>query len=147
MKFIKPKRKVNKIFLHCSAFDKPSHDNIAIITKWHTDKKPRGRGWRYVGYHFFIRKDGTIEEGRNLELIPAAQKGYNTGSIAICLSGLSKEKFTQNQFDSLKELCQQISNAYKVTFHGHNEVNNIKTCPVFNYKQILNLDNQGYLTP
>jgi len=113
-----------------------------------------GRGWKYVGYHFFIRQDGTIEKGRNLETTPAAQgrykdKYYNKGSIAICLSGGQHEKldsFTQKQFNSLGTFCQKINDSYnkKISFHGHREVS-AKKCPVFDYKKVLDLDNNGYI--
>lgn len=135
-KFKKPTRQVNKVYIHCSATDVKAHDNIETIKKWHVEEK----GWDYVGYHYFIRKDGMIEEGRALEVEPAAQKDFNTGSIAICLSGKKKEFFTQKQFDSLKKLCEEINLAYdKITFHGHCEVSK-KKCPVFDYKNVLSLD-------
>ena len=57
--FKKPDRHVSRVFLHCSASDNPKHDKISVIRKWHLDK-----GWSDVGYHYFIRKDGTVEEGR-----------------------------------------------------------------------------------
>ena len=70
--------------MHCSASGNKNHDSIDAIDQWH-----RKRGWDCVGYHFFIRKSGQIEIGRDTNCIPAAQKGYNTGGlIAICLSGL-----------------------------------------------------------
>ena len=54
--------------------------------------------------------------------------------------------FTINQFEILRELCKQIKKAHEnVTFHGHNEVDKFRTCPNFNYKQILNLDANGNL--
>ncbi len=141
MEFIKPKRTIKKVYIHCSASDVPAHDNIETIRKWHLE-----RGFNDVGYHYFITKNGTIEHGRPIQEIPAAQKGNNTGSIAICLSGLNKPKFTQDQFKSLNKLCHQINNAYnrKITFHGHCEVSD-KECPVFDYKQVLDLDDECYI--
>ena len=130
----KPNRFINKVFLHCSASDLPEHDNIQTITKWHKE-----RGFSAIGYHFIITKDGTIHKGRNIELIPAAQEGHNTGSIAICVTGLTI--FSQTQFDALRKLCGEINNLYEnITFHGHCEVSN-KSCPVFDYHKVLNLQN------
>lgn len=135
--FVKPKRSVDKVFIHCSASDNPKHDNVATIRKWHKE-----RGFSDIGYHFYIDKLGQRFEGRSLEIIPAAQKGHNTGSIAICLGGL--EQFSELQFGSLKALCKQIKAALpKVTFHGHCEVEKNKTCPVFDYRKILGLDSSG----
>lgn len=144
--FTKPNRKVDRVFLHCSASDVASHDNVATMRRWHTDPKPHGRGWNDVGYHLFIRKSGQLESGRPLEKIPAAQAGHNTGSIAICMHGLDEPKFTNAQYDTLRALCVEINNAYdgNLTFHGHKEVA-AKACPVYFYKDILQLDQFGRL--
>ena len=139
--FVKPNRDVSKVYLHCSASSNPKHDDIAVIKQWHLD-----RGWSDVGYHLFIQFDGTIQEGRSLEKVPAAQAGHNTGSIAICLHGLENSSFRVPQMASLQNLAQQINSSYSdITFHGHCEVSD-KRCPVFGYKEILSLDNLGYLT-
>jgi len=140
--FTKPKREITKVFLHCSASNRPTHDNVEVIRSWH-----KQRGWSDIGYHFFIRADGTIEKGRDLESKPAAQKGHNTGSIAICLHGLYPQDFTVNQYDSVYGLCQAIDLAYddrRISFHGHCEVS-VKPCPVFDYRTVLNLDNLGLM--
>lgn len=139
MSFAKPKRAVSRVFVHCSASDYPQHDNVATIDRWHKE-----RGWSGVGYHYFIRKDGTVEKGRDLALIPIAQAGHNTGTIAICCHGLLKTKFTQDQFKALRALCQEIDRAYNnaITFHGHCEVAQ-KACPVFDYRKELGLDKGG----
>ncbi len=144
--FTKPNRKVDRVFLHCSASDNPAHDNVATMRRWHVDPPPAGRGWSDVGYHLFVRKNGQMEAGRSLEKTPAAQAGHNTGTIAICLHGLDEPKFTQAQYDTLKSLCIEINNAYggDITFHGHREVA-AKACPVYQYKDILKLDSFGRL--
>ena len=137
--FKKPARPVDRVFVHCSASDNPDHDSAAVINDWHKQK-----GWAGIGYHFFIRKNGVLEQGRSIEKTPAAQEGNNTGTIAICLHGLAGDKFTEAQFDTLRNLCDQINQAYggAITFHGHCEVSK-KTCPVFDYRAFLDLDPQG----
>lgn len=141
MAFSKPSRFVDRVFIHCSASDHKSHDNIATMRKWHLE-----RGWNDVGYHYFIRKDGVMEVGRPVSRTPAAQGGNNKGTIAICLHGLDKLKFTEAQFTTLKAFCLEINNAYDggVTFHGHKEVA-AKACPVFDYRDVLKLDTFGRL--
>ncbi|VAW59386.1 hypothetical protein MNBD_GAMMA08-987 [hydrothermal vent metagenome] len=141
--FIAPKRSVKTVFLHCSASDNSNHDDVSVMEEWH-----KKRGFSGVGYHFFINKNGDIQQGRDLEKIPAAQKGHNTNSIAICLHGLKIEKFTQPQFDSVKNLCTAIDSEYSsinIRFRGHKEVSN-KSCPVFDYKTVLSLDKKGLLS-
>ena len=135
--FIKPKRFVNKVFLHCSANSNPKW-GINELRESHL-----ARGFSDIGYHYFIDFEGNLFKCRPLEKIPAAQKGYNTGSIAICLHGgqNNKDDFTKEQHKTLAELCEYINNVYenKITFHGHCEVDEHKFCPVFDYQQILNL--------
>lgn len=140
MPFTAPQRPVDRVFLHCSASDRPEHDDVSVMRDWHVN----GNGWSDVGYHFFIRKDGVVQEGRPPEQVPAAQAGHNTGSIAICLHGLAAERFTKAQYESLIALCREIHAACAgmVTFHGHCEVS-AKACPVFPYRAVLGLDEHG----
>jgi N-acetylmuramoyl-L-alanine amidase len=77
-----PKRKINWIIIHQSASNHPEHDNIDTIKQWHLD-----RGFSDVGYHYFIRKDGTIEKGRDESKKGAHVKDHNSSSLGICLSG------------------------------------------------------------
>ena len=103
MPFTKPARHVDRVFLHCSASDNPDHDDIAAIHSWHVDD----RGWSDVGYHYFIRSDGALQEGRPLERTPAAQAGHNAGTVAICLHGLAAENFTDDQLRTLTALARE----------------------------------------
>ncbi len=141
MLFRKPARPVDRVFIHCSASDAPelAGERLVVeIAKWH-----RARGFQEIGYHFLIDKEGSLFAGRSLEKIPAAQQGHNTRTIAICVHGL--ESFTPISLASLKSLARAIDAAYggAVTFHGHREVNRHKTCPVFDYRSLLGLDDQG----
>lgn len=148
--FDPPVRTVHTVFIHCSASDEPEHDDVSVIRRWHTEPVAQGgRGWADVGYHLFIRKDGTVQPGRPLERTPAAQQGFNQGTIAICLHGLLKPNFTAAQIEALVRLCQAINSAYadrgvKIRFRGHREVAN-KSCPVIDYRGILNLEGEGFM--
>lgn len=132
-------RHIERVFIHCSASSNPNI-TAADVDTWH-----RKRGWRGIGYHYFIKTDGTLEMGRDLSLTPAAQKGHNKHTVAICLNGLIPTDFTDAQFDTLKEVCEWLNDQFEdITFHGHCEVS-AKTCPVFNYKEVLQLDDEGRL--
>lgn len=139
--FQKPARPIDRVFIHCSASDRPEHDSWAVIDRWHREK-----GWAGIGYHFFIRKDGTLETGRDIEKTPAAQENHNLRTIAICLHGLEAPNFTEAQFRTLRGLCLDIDDAFRgaMTFHGHREVAR-KECPVIDYKALLRLDARGRL--
>ena len=142
MLFEQPKRRVNRVFLHCSASDSVAlgyhgAQLVCTIHAWHLARWSSG-----LGYHYLIDKSGSLLVGRSLEKTPAAQKGHNTGTIAIMVHGL--EDFTEISLNTLAHLCGQINEAYsgRISFHGHAEVSN-KACPVFNYRSILNLDRFG----
>lgn len=140
--FTAPVRSINTIFLHCSASDNSSHDDTSVMKSWHVK-----RGFSDIGYHFFINKNGNIQEGRSIEKSPAAQKGHNSGSIAICCHGLKIDKFTDAQLASVKSLCKKIVDSYtkKIRIRGHREVSS-KTCPVFDYKKLLSLNESGHMS-
>lgn len=122
-------RNIDTLVLHCSDSDNPLHDNARTIEEWH-----HLRGFKKIGYHFFIRKDGTIEIGRDLKEIGAhcAAEGINHHSIGICLSG--SHAFTREQFSSLKKLCRNLCDVFSLTsenIFGHNHFEKNKTCPNF----------------
>ena len=74
------------------------------IDRWHKE-----RGWNSIGYHFVIRKDGTIEPAREWNKVGAHAKGYNNTHIGICLTGnFNKYKPTQEQIDSLIKLSKGL---------------------------------------
>jgi hypothetical protein len=106
------------------------------------------RGWSDVGYNYFVDRDGTVTEGRPIEVTPAAQKGHNTGSVAIALWGghggdqddQFEEHFTPEQDRALRKLIAQLRMEYPsiTKVHGHNEVS-AKQCPCFQVTPWLNI--------
>lgn len=137
--FKKPTRAVNCVHLHCTASNNPAYDTEAI-RRDHIDN----RGWSDGGYHYVIHFDGSLHKLRPLEKTPASAKGYNTGALAICCQGLTVDKFTEAQFRTVQRLCREIDSAYgnSMVFRGHCEMSN-KTCPVYDYKSVLDLDEYG----
>lgn len=143
--FTKPERHVDTVFIHCTASDNEQLHGKWLVD-WLKDIHVNQNKWSDIGYHFVIDKFGELLVCRNIERTPAAQAGFNTGSIAICCHGLDIDKFTQAQFDKLHAVCHEINAAYtgNIRFRGHCEVSN-KTCPVLDYAQILELDSQGHM--
>ena len=88
-------RKINKIIVHCSDSDIESHNDISVVEDWHKE-----RGFKTVGYHYFIKNDGSIQLGRPLEEIGAHCLNHNSDSIGICLAG--RKNFSWQQFFTLK---------------------------------------------
>lgn len=75
----------------------------------------RGLCWTGVGYHYLIRKDGTIEKGRPAVLIGAHAEGANARSIGVALSGnFCEEEPTPAQIESCAMLLSTLSEAFDV---------------------------------
>ena len=60
---------------------------VEDIVRLHTAPKPEGHGWRQVGYQAIVDREGKGHYYRAATVTPAAQKGHNTNSIAICIAG------------------------------------------------------------
>ena len=98
------------------------------IHSWHVSN-----GWTGIGYHFFVRKDGTIYRGRPLDVVGAHVQGMNSCSIGICAEGdyHTKEKtMPQAQKKSIIELCQYLKKNYypNAKIVGHREIGD-SNCP------------------
>jgi N-acetylmuramoyl-L-alanine amidase len=136
-------RKVNKVIIHCSATG-PEHDiDAKVVDGWH-----KKRGWKGIGYHFFIKRDGAIEFGRDINEVGAHTKGQNQNSIGVCYAGGVKQEDPKtpedNRTDEQKASLEMLSLALKcifpdVTFHGHREYAP-KACPSFDVSQ----ENYGF---
>jgi hypothetical protein len=132
------KRKVHSVFWHCSASDRVEHDSAEVMEVWHKKRK-----FAEIGYHAFVRKDGSIQLGRDWSKTPAAQEGHNTGTLAFCLHGLELKNFTAQQQASMHNLSNEIAKVHPdMRFRGHREVA-AKLCPVVDYKAILRLGPTG----
>ncbi len=70
----------------------------------------------YVGYHWYISKDGTAKQARADEDEGAHTIGFNSKSIGICLAGNFDATYpTQPQIDSLKKLINQYTKKYNIS--------------------------------
>jgi len=112
------------------------HVDIKLVDDWH-----RKRGWLKIGYHYLIKKDGTIETGRNPHEVGAHCKGYNGKSVSICLVGGVDENgnpdpyFTAFQWEALFSLTNTLTFMFrsaKVIGHGELVGSN---CPGFSVKK------------
>lgn len=80
-------RDINEIIVHCTATrpdwwqGKSTSEKVDEIRRWHVED----RGWRDIGYHYLIDRDGTVAKGRPVEQVGAHCKGHNTGTIGISL--------------------------------------------------------------
>ena len=131
-------RPIDKIIIHSSATQAKMDIGVEEIRKWHLK-----RGFRDIGYHYVIRRSGRVENGRNPNQVGAHTKGYNTGSLGICLVGGANAKmqgednFTPEQWRSLRNFIRILkADLKKATIHGHKEFNNTE-CPSFDVQKEL----------
>lgn len=73
----------------------------------------QAQGWTCIGYHYVIRKDGTIEEGRPHWTVGAHAYGDNNHTIGIHVCGnFEIGEPTQAQIESLAMLLANICYDY-----------------------------------
>ncbi len=92
---------------------------IEDIHRWHLDYR-----WSGCGYHYFIKKDGSVYRGRPEASIGAHCLGNNNQSIGICLEGnFNKEEIKNKQSNVLVKLCKNIMTRYDIEeIRGHKEL-------------------------
>lgn len=99
------------------------------INQWHLDN-----GWVGIGYHYYIRKDGSIYRGRPEWAVGAHATGHNDRSIGICCEGAyMTETMPAAQLNSLKALLRDIMGRYgTLALKRHRDVNSTN-CPGDNF--------------
>lgn len=84
------------------------------INSWHQKK-----GWAGIGYHYVIRKDGTIEQGRPHWVVGAHAYGENWHTIGIHVSGdFMTGEPTDAQIQSLAMLLANLCTDYGLPIDG-----------------------------
>ena len=113
------------------------------IHQWHLNQ-----GWSGIGYHFYVRKDGSIYRGRPLDMIGAHVKTSNSNAVGICAEGdyETKDKtMPEAQKKSIAELIDYLKKMYpSAQIVGHGELM-ATACPgkyyplkdMKNYKNLL----------
>ena len=128
-------REVNLIVIHCADTYSSMDIGVKEIRQWH-----KKRGFTDIGYHFVIRRDGTVEKGRDVKNVGAHAQGFNYNSIGICYagglseSGKPEDNRTQAQKDSMQDLVKELVIQFpKVkTILGHRDLKGVsKACPCF----------------
>ncbi len=119
-----PRKATRKLVVHCSATRATSDIGRMDIDLWH-----RRQGWRMIGYHFVIRRDGTLEVGRHEDEPGAHVSGHNADSIGICMVGglgannKGENNFTPAQFATLRGLLVRLTDKYpEADVLGHRDL-------------------------
>ena len=135
-------RSINEIIVHCSATREGRDYTVADITKWH-----KQRGFNDIGYHYVIYRDGSLHNGRDVNLVGAHCTNHNAHSIGVCYIGgcktdgtSPKDTRTDAQKAALLSLLKDLRKKYPFAkIHSHRDFAN-KACPSFDatneYKNI-----------
>ena len=132
-------RHIDTIIVHCSATNAYQDIGVEEIRDWHVN----GNLWSDIGYHYVIRRNGRIEDGRPVGRSGAHARGHNSGSIGICLvggigdNGKADANFSIEQYISLKQLITHLKSEHDIVkVIGHRDVSK-KECPCFSVQGLM----------
>ena len=98
----------NKIVIHHTG--NPYDDDLSAKT---LHASHQAQGWAGIGYHFVLRKDGTVELGRPDIAVGAHAEGFNYCSIGVHICGnFNIVEPTEAQLNALPMLLADICDAY-----------------------------------
>ena len=125
---------VRFIVIHCSATQSDRDYTVEQLLRDH-----KVRGFRTIGYHFYITRDGELHRCRPVNQIGAHAAGWNDKSIGICYEGGLDEQGrpadtrTYEQKERLRELLWKLHTLFPHAFIvGHRDLPGVKkACPCF----------------
>ena len=131
------KRKITEIIVHCSATPEGKDFTASDITRWH-----KQRGFRTIGYHYVVYRDGSVHLGRPEGEIGAHCTGHNAVSIGVCYIGglaadgkTAKDTRTKEQREALTMLLRRLRAKYpNAKIYGHRDFA-AKACPSFDARK------------
>ena len=131
---------VRFLIIHCSATRCDCDYTAEQLLRDH-----KARGFRTVGYHFYIRKSGIVTRHRALLEVGAHARGYNRCSIGICYeggldaSGCPADTRTSAQKQRMMELLWKLRRLFPdAQVAGHRDLPGVKKdCPCFD---VIELD-------
>lgn len=134
-------KRIDFIAIHCSADPADTKKDAAAIDRYH-----RSLGWRMVGYHYIIERDGNVVPGRPETMRGAHEARINSRSLSVCMiggsppvnspeyrRGLGENNFTEAQWVSLERTVKALHAKHpNAEILGHRDVPGVKkACPSF----------------
>ena len=121
------------IVIHCTQTPKDMEVDVEKVTQWHKD-----RGFDTIGYHYLIKRDGTLQVGRDEDVVGAHAVAVNGTSIGVALVGGGtadmgwENNFTPIQFQTLKSILMKLKDKYDIQkIIGHYQVEASIECASF----------------
>jgi len=141
LSFMASPESVRFLVLHCSATRCDSDYPPEQMLRDH-----KIRGFRTIGYHFYVRKDGSLSQHRKLLEVGAHCRPYNRCSIGICYEGGLDEEgrpantLTEPQFQTLTELFERLVVLFPdAMIMGHRDMRSStpKECPCLDTRALF----------
>ena len=108
-------RTIMLLVIHCSAVKPDQTSSAAQIDTWHREDRHYKLG---IGYHYVIRRDGTIEPGRPEWMIGAR--------------GQPDDTRTAEQKATMRRLLEDLHRRYpRAMIVGHRDLSHDRDCPCF----------------
>ena len=124
---------VRFLVIHCSATRADRNYTDKQLMRDH-----KKRGFRTVGYHFYVHKDGSITQFRKLLEVGSHARPYNRCSIGICYEGgldgegRPADTRTPQQTEQLRALFGKLKRLFpQARICGHRDLPGAlpKACP------------------
>ena len=130
-------RQIKEIIVHCTATRAGVNVTVEDIRRWH-----KQQGWSDIGYHYVVYRDGSVHEGRDVNIAGAHCLGHNTYSIGVAyVGGVARDGKTPAdtrtvaQAEGLEKLMVELKRLYpNAKIYGHREFAN-KACPCFDVRK------------
>ncbi len=132
---------VRYIVIHCTATRSDRDYTVEQLLRDH-----RARGFRTVGYHFYIRRSGVVTQHRRLLEVGAHARPYNRCSIGVCYEGgldpqgCPSDTRTPEQTEQLQLLLMRLRKLFPdAQVVGHRDLpgSTPKACPCFDAKRVF----------
>lgn len=126
---------VRFLIVHCSATPSKHDYTVEQLLRDH-----KARGFRTIGYHFYIRRNGSLTQHRRLLEVGAHCRPFNRCSIGICYEGGLDElghpadTRTPEQTEQMRRLLMKLLKLFPdAIIQGHRDMPGIipKACPCF----------------
>ena len=147
-------KKIQYLVIHCTATPEGREVTKEEIMQWHTLPKPKGRGWKQVGYTDIVHLDGRVEnlvKNNNDDIVDGFEITNGvTNMNSVCrhivyVGGLAKDGKTPkdtrtgNQKIAMGNFVREFNRKFPhVTIVGHNHFA-AKACPSFDVAEWLKI--------
>ena len=111
-------RSIKLIVVHCSAVRPGQQSSAEDINTWH-----RNKGWKGIGYHYVVRRDGTVELRYSIGVC------YEGG---LDEAGKAADTRTPEQKRVLRKLLEELHQRFpEAVIVGHRDLTHDRECPCF----------------